>query len=103
MEATPSSLMPFIFLDWDRLHPPARPCHGRVELTLLTACMARLRSELLSPRTKTLLTSPLQPYALAFCLLSIFSIFIVELVAFRWGTAKLAALGVRHGISFPLA
>ncbi|KAL4080539.1 Zinc/iron permease [Scleroderma citrinum] len=29
-------------------------------------------------------------------MLSLFSIFIVELVAFRWGTAKLSALGVVH-------
>ncbi|KAJ3730043.1 ZIP-like iron-zinc transporter [Lentinula guzmanii] len=36
------------------------------------------------------------PYALALCLLSIFSIFIVELVAFRWGTAKLASIGVAY-------
>ncbi|KAF4610702.1 hypothetical protein D9613_006917 [Agrocybe pediades] len=36
------------------------------------------------------------PYAMAICLLSIFLIFIVELVAFRWGTAKLAHLGVSH-------
>ncbi len=38
-----------------------------------------------------------QPYAFAFCLLSIFVIFIVELIAFRWGTAKLAKLGLSHG------
>ncbi|KAJ8518573.1 hypothetical protein ONZ45_g4375 [Pleurotus djamor] len=36
------------------------------------------------------------PYALALCLLSIFVIFIVELIAFRWGTAKLAKLGITH-------
>lgn len=30
-------------------------------------------------------------------MLSIFSIFIVELVAFRWGTAKLAKIGRTHG------
>ncbi|KAJ8515882.1 hypothetical protein ONZ45_g6734 [Pleurotus djamor] len=36
------------------------------------------------------------PYALALCLLSIFFIFIVELIAFRWGTAKLAKLGRHH-------
>lgn len=35
-----------------------------------------------------------QPYALALALISIFSIFIVEVVALRWGTAKLARLGV---------
>jgi len=34
------------------------------------------------------------PYALALCLLSIFGIFLVELVAFRWGTAKLAKIGL---------
>ncbi|KAG6890084.1 hypothetical protein C0995_012033 [Termitomyces sp. Mi166 len=33
------------------------------------------------------------PYALALCMLSIFSIFVVELVAFRWGTSKLKKLG----------
>lgn len=38
-----------------------------------------------------------QPYALALCLVSIFAIFIVELIAFRWGTAKLAKLGKHHG------
>ncbi|KAF8813469.1 ZIP zinc/iron transport family [Phlegmacium glaucopus] len=36
------------------------------------------------------------PYALALCLLSIFMIFIVELVAFRWGNAKLAEIGRTH-------
>ncbi|KDR76838.1 hypothetical protein GALMADRAFT_225700 [Galerina marginata CBS 339.88] len=36
------------------------------------------------------------PYPLALCMLSIFSIFIVELIAFRWGTAKLKALGVGY-------
>ncbi|KAJ4469860.1 ZIP-like iron-zinc transporter [Lentinula aciculospora] len=36
------------------------------------------------------------PYALALCLLSIFSIFIIELVAFRWGTALLAKIGMHH-------
>jgi zinc transporter 1/2/3 len=28
---------------------------------------------------------------------SVFSIFIVELIAFRWGTSKLARLGVHYG------
>jgi len=41
----------------------------------------------------------LQPYALAIAMLSLFSIFIVELVAFRWGTAKLSALGIAHGMT----
>ncbi|KAF8909309.1 ZIP-like iron-zinc transporter [Gymnopilus junonius] len=36
------------------------------------------------------------PYALALCLLSIFLIFITELIAFRWGTAKLSKLGKSH-------
>ncbi|KII87477.1 hypothetical protein PLICRDRAFT_55431 [Plicaturopsis crispa FD-325 SS-3] len=36
------------------------------------------------------------PYALAFVMLSIFSIFFVELIAFRWGTAKLTKLGIHH-------
>ncbi|KAJ7278421.1 ZIP-like iron-zinc transporter [Mycena rebaudengoi] len=36
------------------------------------------------------------PYALALCLLSIFTIFITEIVAFRWGTARLAKIGVHH-------
>lgn len=40
-----------------------------------------------------------KPYALALALLSIFSIFIVELAAFRIGTAKLAKLGIAHGTS----
>lgn len=38
-----------------------------------------------------------QPYAFGFCLLSLFSIFIVELVAFRWGSSKLAKLGLQYG------
>ncbi|THU85926.1 ZIP-like iron-zinc transporter [Dendrothele bispora CBS 962.96] len=36
------------------------------------------------------------PYALALCLLSIFSLFITEFLAFRWGTAKLAQIGAKH-------
>ncbi|THG95696.1 hypothetical protein EW026_g6003 [Hermanssonia centrifuga] len=36
------------------------------------------------------------PYALAIALLSIFMIFIVEIIAFRWGTAKLASIGFSH-------
>ena len=46
---------------------------------------------------------PPQPYALALALLSAFSIFIVELFAFRIGTAKLKKLGIHHGMSRPLA
>ncbi|KAF9786426.1 ZIP-like iron-zinc transporter [Thelephora terrestris] len=34
------------------------------------------------------------PYALALAMLSLFSLFVVELVAFRWGTARLARLGI---------
>ncbi|EMD38804.1 hypothetical protein CERSUDRAFT_47146 [Gelatoporia subvermispora B] len=57
---------------------------------------------LLDPATDEL-TSPClspawqeYPYALAIALCSIFMIFILELVAFRWGTAKLAKLGITH-------
>ncbi|KDR67298.1 hypothetical protein GALMADRAFT_273266 [Galerina marginata CBS 339.88] len=55
---------------------------------------------LLSPAIEEL-TSPcldpswlLYPYPLAFCLLSIFSIFTMELIAYRWGTAKMKKLGM---------
>jgi len=34
------------------------------------------------------------PYALALAMLSLFSLFVVELIAFRWGTARLARLGI---------
>ncbi|KAH9840291.1 ZIP zinc/iron transport family [Rhodofomes roseus] len=57
---------------------------------------------LLDPATQEL-TSPClspawqeYPYAMAICLGSIFMIFIVELVAFRWGTAVLARVGLEH-------
>ncbi|KAH8103844.1 Zinc/iron permease [Cristinia sonorae] len=36
------------------------------------------------------------PYALALTLLSVFATFIVEIIAFRWGSAKLAAIGVTN-------
>ncbi|KIY47565.1 Zinc/iron permease, partial [Fistulina hepatica ATCC 64428] len=36
------------------------------------------------------------PYALALCMLSIFSIFVVELVSFRWGSARLRRLGIGY-------
>ncbi|TFK39931.1 ZIP-like iron-zinc transporter [Crucibulum laeve] len=36
------------------------------------------------------------PYGIALCMLAIFSLFLIELVAFRWGTAKLAKLGKQH-------
>ncbi|KAF5316001.1 hypothetical protein D9619_006333 [Psilocybe cf. subviscida] len=36
------------------------------------------------------------PYGFALCLLSIFAIFLVELIAFRWGTSKLRSLGLSH-------
>ncbi|KAG1767024.1 ZIP-like iron-zinc transporter [Suillus placidus] len=57
---------------------------------LLSPALGELSSPCLSPAWQQ------YPYPLALAMLSIFSIFIVELVAFRWGTAKLAALGVRH-------
>ncbi|KAK0489108.1 Zinc/iron permease [Armillaria novae-zelandiae] len=36
------------------------------------------------------------PYALVLCMLSIIFIFILELIAFRWGTKKLAEIGMSH-------
>ncbi|KAL5537145.1 hypothetical protein ACEPAF_968 [Sanghuangporus sanghuang] len=36
------------------------------------------------------------PWALALCMLSIFLIFFAELIAFRWGTAKLQKLGITY-------
>ncbi|KAG1780921.1 ZIP-like iron-zinc transporter [Suillus placidus] len=57
---------------------------------LLSPALGELSSPCLSPAWQQ------YPYPLALAMLSIFSIFIVELVAFRWGTAKLATLGVRH-------
>ncbi|KAJ6592297.1 hypothetical protein DFH09DRAFT_906830, partial [Mycena vulgaris] len=57
---------------------------------------------LLSPALEALASPCLSPgwfqypYALALCMLSIFSIFILKLVAFRWGTAKVEKLGIRH-------
>ncbi|KAF9006007.1 ZIP-like iron-zinc transporter [Cyathus striatus] len=38
------------------------------------------------------------PYGMALVMLSIFFIFIVELVAFRWGTAKLKAINAHHDV-----
>ncbi|KAG1863160.1 ZIP-like iron-zinc transporter [Suillus subluteus] len=57
---------------------------------LLSPAIDELTSPCLSPAWQE------YPYPLALALLSVFSIFIVELVAFRWGTAKLAALGLSH-------
>lgn len=57
---------------------------------LLSSGITELSSPCLSPAWQV------YPYALAFSMLSLFCIFVVELVAFRWGTAKLAALGVVH-------
>ncbi|KAJ7054972.1 ZIP-like iron-zinc transporter [Mycena amicta] len=57
---------------------------------LLSPALDELSSDCLSPAWQD------YPYALALCLLSIMSIFILELVAFRWGTAKLTKLGVEH-------
>ncbi|KAL6306140.1 Zinc/iron permease [Sparassis latifolia] len=57
---------------------------------LLSPAMAELGSPCLSAAWQD------YPYALGICLISIFSIFIVELVAFRWGTAKLAKIGLSH-------
>ncbi|KAH7881966.1 ZIP-like iron-zinc transporter [Phlebopus sp. FC_14] len=57
---------------------------------LLSPALDELGSPCLSPAWQE------YPYALALAMLSLFLIFIVELIAFRWGTAKLAALGLKH-------
>ncbi|KAH7922321.1 ZIP zinc/iron transport family [Leucogyrophana mollusca] len=57
---------------------------------LLSPALDELSSPCLSPAWQE------YPYALALAMLSLFSIFIVELIAFRWGTSKLAALGIKH-------
>ncbi|CAK5267311.1 unnamed protein product [Mycena citricolor] len=57
---------------------------------LLSPALTELSSPCLSPGWTD------YPYALALCLLSIFSIFVLELVAFRWGTSKLESIGLRH-------
>lgn len=40
-----------------------------------------------------------KPYALALCMLSMFCVFLVELLALRWGTARLRKLGLVQGMS----
>ncbi|KAG5647836.1 hypothetical protein DXG03_007760 [Asterophora parasitica] len=57
---------------------------------LLSPALDALSSQCLAPAWSE------YPYALALCLLSIFSIFIIELIAFRWGTSKLKKIGVQH-------
>ncbi|EKM50143.1 uncharacterized protein PHACADRAFT_264707 [Phanerochaete carnosa HHB-10118-sp] len=57
---------------------------------LLDPAVDELSSPCLSPAWQE------YPYAMAIALISIFMIFIIELLAFRWGTAKLAALGIEH-------
>ncbi|KAJ7183916.1 ZIP-like iron-zinc transporter [Mycena filopes] len=57
---------------------------------LLSPALDELSSDCLSPAWQE------YPYALALCLLSIMSIFILELVAFRWGTARLQKIGLSH-------
>ncbi|KAI5123500.1 hypothetical protein M0805_006660 [Coniferiporia weirii] len=57
---------------------------------------------LLDPATDELGSSCLSgtwqeyPWALALCMLSIFIIFFVELIAFRWGTSRLTKLGISY-------
>ncbi|KIJ59235.1 hypothetical protein HYDPIDRAFT_170911 [Hydnomerulius pinastri MD-312] len=63
---------------------------------LLSPALDELGSPCLSPAWQEYTQTFHQPYALALAMLSLFSIFIVELIAFRWGTAKLAALGINH-------
>jgi zinc transporter 1/2/3 len=59
---------------------------------LLASGLQELGSPCLSPAWAV------YPYALALCLLSLFMIFIVELIAFQWGTAKLAKIGKAHAV-----
>jgi len=40
------------------------------------------------------------PYAFGICLTSLFCIFVIELIAFRIGTAKLAAIGIKDGHAY---
>ncbi|OBZ66677.1 Zinc-regulated transporter 1 [Grifola frondosa] len=65
---------------------------------IIATSLIHLLSPALSELTSPCLSAAWQvyPYALGICLVSIFSIFIVEIVAFRWGTAKLAKLGLIH-------
>ncbi|KAJ7450225.1 ZIP-like iron-zinc transporter [Mycena latifolia] len=57
---------------------------------LLAPGLEELTSECLSPGWQE------YPFALALCLLSIMSIFILELIAFRWGTARLQKINLTH-------
>ncbi|KAJ6546055.1 ZIP zinc transporter-domain-containing protein, partial [Mycena vulgaris] len=57
---------------------------------LLAPGLEELGSDCLSPAWQE------YPYALALCLLSIMSIFILEVIAFRWGTARLQRLNIDH-------
>jgi len=77
------------------------PCS--CELTRPRLQIATAFIHLLSPGLSEL-TSPclgaawqVYPYALALAMLSIFSIFIIEIIAFRVGTAKLKKIGAGHG------
>ncbi|KAF8493246.1 ZIP-like iron-zinc transporter [Russula emetica] len=57
---------------------------------LLAPGISELTSPCLGPEWQ------IYPYALAFALLSSFSIFLIEVIAFRIGTAKLKKLGIHH-------
>ncbi|KAJ7861378.1 ZIP-like iron-zinc transporter [Mycena olivaceomarginata] len=57
---------------------------------LLSPALDELSSDCLSPEWSE------YPYALALCLLSIMSIFILELIAFRWGTSRLQKIHITH-------
>ncbi|KAI0703020.1 Zinc/iron permease [Cytidiella melzeri] len=57
---------------------------------LLDPALDELGSPCLAPEWAT------YPFALAIAMFSIFFIFLTELVAFRWGTAKLASIGMSH-------
>ncbi|KAF8444967.1 ZIP-like iron-zinc transporter [Boletus edulis BED1] len=59
---------------------------------LLSPALGELGSPCLSPAWQA------YPYPLALAMLSLFGIFIVQIISFRWGMAKLAKLGIRPDV-----
>ncbi|KAN0088666.1 Zinc/iron permease [Tylopilus felleus] len=65
---------------------------------IVATAFIHLLSPAISELTSPCLSAAWQvyPYSLALAMLSLYGIFIVEIIAFRVGTAKLAALGIKH-------
>ncbi|KAG9312726.1 ZIP-like iron-zinc transporter [Chiua virens] len=65
---------------------------------IVATAFIHLLSPAISELTSPCLSAAWQayPYPLALAMLSLYGIFIVEIIAFRVGTAKLAALGIQH-------